>query len=131
MFLPDNRQMRVIELTKYTFFPPQGTSGGLYLLWTGVLSEVEAHGARQNARQSPRPQSRSHQVEINVPSCNHVEITKSLLLLWPHHFASRRPQAAYGGPLQRRRPASGRDGARLPDWLRSEHVASGAPHDLQ
>lgn len=41
---------------------PQRTSGGLYLLWTCVLPETEAHGSWQDARQSPRPQSRSHQV---------------------------------------------------------------------
>lgn len=40
-------------------------------------------------------------------------------------------QAADGGPLQRRRSASGRDGTWLSDWLRSEYVAAGAPHDLQ
>lgn len=40
-------------------------------------------------------------------------------------------QAADRGPLQRRRPASGRDGERLSDRLWSEHVTAGAPHDLQ
>lgn len=40
-------------------------------------------------------------------------------------------QAAYRGTLQRRRSASGGDGAWLFDRLRSEHVTAGAPHDLQ
>lgn len=42
---------------------PQRTSGGLHLLWTSILPETEAHGSWQDARQSPRPQSRSHQVK--------------------------------------------------------------------
>ena len=42
-----------------------------------------------------------------------------------------RYQAAYRGPLQRRRSASRRDGTWLSDRLRGEHVAAGAPHDLQ
>lgn len=65
----------------------QRTSGGLHLLWTGLLPEAEAHGSGQDARQSPRPQSGSHQVEPAVPEeklDKRGQLSlKVLLTFWP------------------------------------------------